>query len=76
MKRFEHLDVRDKDAESARTGKRLEAELARAAVAREEAESDARRLRDEVRGLERECEVVRERERRAEKRVGVVVVST
>ena len=49
VKRFEHLDVRDRDAESADRRKKLEAELSRAKLAREEAESDARRLKEEVR---------------------------
>ena len=47
VKRFEHLDVRDRDAESMERRKRHEAELRRAQIAREEAESDVRRLRED-----------------------------
>lgn len=74
VKRFEHLDVRDRDAESVERRKRHEAELRRAQIAREEAESDARRLREEVRRLRRECEDERERERKVGRRLEVVMV--
>jgi hypothetical protein len=72
VKRFEHLDVRDRDAESAERRKRHEAELRRAVCAREEAESDVRRLREEVRKLKRESDEGRERERKVGRRLEVV----
>ena len=74
VKRFEHLDVRDRDAESTERRKRHEAELRRAQIAREEAESDAKRLREDVRRLEKENEAGREREWKIAKRMDVVVV--
>jgi len=75
VKRFEHLDVRDRDAESQEKIKRREAELRRALCAREEAETDAKRLRAEVRRLEKEADEGRERERKVARRVEVVMVS-
>lgn len=74
VKRFEHLDVRDRDAESMERRKRHEAELRRAQIAREEAESDVRRLREEVRRLEKEADAGRERERKIGKRLEAVMV--
>jgi hypothetical protein len=74
VKRFEHLDVRDRDAESVERKKRHEAELRRAQIAREEAESDVKRLRQENRRLERENDEGRDRERRVGKRLEVVMV--
>jgi hypothetical protein len=74
VKRFEHLDVRDRDAESNERRKKHEAELRRAQIAREEAESDVKRLREEVRRLKREGDEGRERERRVGKRLEVVMV--
>ncbi|KAK5689271.1 hypothetical protein LTR17_026383 [Elasticomyces elasticus] len=65
VKRFEHLDVRDKDVESAERRRKHEAELRRAQIAREEAESDVRRLREELRQMKKESEESRERERKA-----------
>jgi hypothetical protein len=76
VKRFEHLDVRDRDAESVERKRRHEAELRRAQIAREEAESDVRRLREEVRRLKKEGDDSRDRERRVAKRLEVVMVST
>jgi hypothetical protein len=76
VKRFEHLDVRDRDAESAEKRKKLEAELRRAQIAREEAEGDARKLREEVRRQKKEIEEGRERERKVGKRLEVVMVSS
>ncbi|USW49222.1 hypothetical protein Slin15195_G025410 [Septoria linicola] len=73
VKRFEHLDVRDRDAESAERRKRHEAELRRAQVAREEAEMDVKRLREEVRRLKKEGDEGRDRERRVTKRLDVVM---
>ena len=75
VKRFEHLDVRDKDAESAERRKRHDAELRRAQIAREEAESDVRRLREEMRQLKEESNEGRERERKVARRLDVVMVS-
>lgn len=75
MKRFEHLDVRDRDAESAERIKRREAELRRALMAREEAETDAKRLRAEIRKLERLADEGAERERIVGRRVEVLMVS-
>ena len=74
VKRFEHLDVRDRDAESAEGRKRHEAELRRAQIAREEAESDVNRWRDEVRRLKKEGAESRERERQVSRRLEVVMV--
>lgn len=75
VKRFEHLDVRDRDAESADRRKRHEAELRRAQIGREEAESDVKRLREEVRRLKKEGDEGRDRERKVAKRLDVVMVS-
>lgn len=74
VKRFEHLDVRDKDAESAERKRRHEAELKRHVVAREEAESDVRRLREELRRMRKEGEEGRDRERRVGRRLEAVMV--
>ncbi len=74
VKRFEHLDVRDRDAESAERRKKHEAELRRAQIAREEAESDVKRLREELRRLKREGDEGRERERMVVRRLEVVQV--
>ncbi|KAH9826368.1 hypothetical protein Tdes44962_MAKER03500 [Teratosphaeria destructans] len=73
VKRFEHLDVKDRDAEYSERRKKHEAELRRAQVAREEAESDVKRLREEVRRLKREGEEARDRERKLARRVEVVM---
>ncbi|KAF2216263.1 hypothetical protein CERZMDRAFT_93559 [Cercospora zeae-maydis SCOH1-5] len=73
VKRFEHLDVRDREAEIAERRKRHEAELSRAQVAREEAESDVKRLREQVRRLKKEGEEGKDRERRVAKRLDVVM---
>lgn len=75
VKRFEHLDVRDRDAESNERRRKLEAELRRAQIAREEAEGDARRLREEGRRVKKELEESKERERKVGKRLDVVMVS-
>jgi hypothetical protein len=74
VKRFEHLDVRDRDAESTERRKRHEAELRRAQIAREEAESDVKRLREEVRRLKKEGDDGRDRERKVARRLEVVQV--
>lgn len=74
VKRFEHLDVRDRDAENNERRKRHELELRRAQIAREEAETDVKRLREEVRRLKKEGDDGRERERKVGKRLEVVVV--
>lgn len=75
VKRFEILDVRDRDAELADRSKRHEAELRRAQIAREEAESDVKRLREETRRLKKEGDEGRDRERKVGKRLEVVMVS-
>lgn len=75
VKRFEVLDVRDRDVESAERRKKHEAELRRAQIAREEAESDVRRLREEVRRLKEDNAEGRDRERKVGKRLEVVMVS-
>ncbi|KAF7197984.1 hypothetical protein HII31_00698 [Pseudocercospora fuligena] len=72
VKRFEHLDVRDRDAEWEGRKKRHEAELRRAQIAREEAENDVKRLREEVRRLKRDGDEGRDRERKLGKRLEVV----
>ncbi|RMY81674.1 hypothetical protein D0862_12282 [Hortaea werneckii] len=73
VKRFEHLDVRDKEAESKERMKRHEAELKRAMIAREEAESDVRRFREEVRRLRKERDEGGNRERRVARRLETVM---
>ncbi|KAF2769126.1 hypothetical protein EJ03DRAFT_327714 [Teratosphaeria nubilosa] len=73
VKRFEHLDVKDRDAEYSERRKKHEAELRRAQIAREEAESDVKRFREEVRRLKREGEEGRDRERKLARRVEVVM---
>ncbi|SMQ48014.1 unnamed protein product [Zymoseptoria tritici ST99CH_3D7] len=73
VKRFEILDVRDRDAELADRSKRHEAELRRAQIAREEAESDVKRLREETRRLKKEGDEGRDRERKVGKRLEVVM---
>ncbi|KAK3678736.1 hypothetical protein LTR78_001189 [Recurvomyces mirabilis] len=73
VKRFEHLDVRDKDVESSERRRKHEAELRRAQIAREEAESDVKRLREELRRVKRDSEEGRERERRVGRRLEVVM---
>ncbi|RMX95246.1 hypothetical protein D0866_16518, partial [Hortaea werneckii] len=73
VKRFEHLDVRDKEAESKEKMKRHEAELKRAMIAREEAESDVRRFREEVRRLRKERDEGGDRERRVARRLETVM---
>ncbi|OQO05906.1 hypothetical protein B0A48_10002 [Cryoendolithus antarcticus] len=55
VKRFETLDVRDKDGEVSalrKRAERAEMELQRAQVGREEAESEGRKLRQEVKELQ------------------------
>ena len=74
VKRFEHLDVRDRDAESVERRRKHEAELRRAQIAREEAESDVRRLREELRRWKKDGEEGRERERKVARRLEVVMV--
>lgn len=74
VKRFEHLDVRDRDAEIKERNKRHELELRRAQIAREEAESDVRRLREENRRQKRELDESHDRERKLGKRIEVVTV--
>lgn len=74
VKRFEHLDVRDRDAETADRRKRHEAELRRAQIAREEAESDVKRLREEVRRYKKERDDGLDRQRTLAKRIEVVSV--
>lgn len=76
VKRFEHLEVRDRDAESVERRRKHEAELRRAQIAREEAESDVARLRAEVRRLKREADEGIERERTAGRRLEVVMVGS
>lgn len=75
VKRFEHLDVRDKDAESVERRRRHEAELGRAQIAREEAESDVKRLRQEMRSMRKDAEDGRDRERKVVRRLETVMVS-
>lgn len=72
--RFEHLNVRDRDAESAERTKRHAAELRRAQIGREEAENDVARLREETRRLKKEADESRDRERILGKRLDVVAV--
>ena len=74
VKRFEHLEVRDRDAELAERRKKHEAELSRAQIAREEAEADVKRLREELRRLKKDGEEGRQREVQVAKRLEVVMV--
>jgi len=74
VKRFEYLDVRDRDAENVERRRKHEAELRRAQIAREEAESDVRKLREDLRRSRRDGEEGRERERKVAKRLEVVMV--
>ncbi|KAK4986568.1 hypothetical protein LTR66_007833 [Elasticomyces elasticus] len=63
--RFDHLDIKDRDEEK----RRDEAALRRAVIGREEAESDARRLREEVREMKRDMEEGQEREAKVARRL-------
>lgn len=72
--RFDHLHVKDKDEESVERRRKHDAELRRAQIGREEAESDVRRLREELRRLKRDNEEGRDRERRVGKRLEAVMV--
>lgn len=72
--RFDHLHVKDRDEESVERRRKHEAELRRAQIGREEAESDARRFKEEVRRLKRDSEEGRERERKVGKRLEAVMV--
>lgn len=74
VKRFEVLDVRDKDAEAGERRRKHEAELGRAVMAREEAESDVRKLREEMRRMRKEGEEGRDRERRVSRRLEMLMV--
>lgn len=76
VKRFEHLDVRDREAEIAERSKKHELELRRAQIAREEAESDVKRMREEIRRLKREGDEGRDRERKVIKRLEALTVCT
>lgn len=75
VKRFEHLDVRDRDAESAAKMERREADLRRALIGREEAETDAKVARANIRKMEKLADEGAERERIVGKRVEVLIVS-
>lgn len=69
--RFNALDIKD----HAELRKKEQAALRRAQMGREEAEAEAKRWREECRGLKREGEEGRERERRVVRRLDVVMVS-
>lgn len=75
VKRFEHLDVRDRDAESQERRRRHEEALSRAEVAREEAESELAKCREVLRAQKKEYEDCKARERKADRRIDMLVVS-
>lgn len=70
VKRFEHLDVRDRDAEN----KRKDEALARAKIACEEAETEAKQYKEDLRVQKKDYEESRVRERTACKRIDALMV--
>ena len=75
VKRFEHLDVRDREAESLERKRKQEEALSRANIAREEAESEAWRCKEELRAQKKEYEDCESRERKACRRIEILMVS-
>ncbi|QIW96572.1 hypothetical protein AMS68_002090 [Peltaster fructicola] len=73
VKRFEYLDVRDRDAESQERKRKYDEAIDRAKIAREEAEDEAKRCREELRSQRKEYEDCKDRERRACKRIDVLM---
>lgn len=75
VKRFEHLDVRDRDAEVEKLRRKHEMELRRAQLGREEAESESRKWRGESARLAEELKESRTREGKVSNRLDKVMVS-
>lgn len=74
VKRFEHLDVRDRDAESEARRKKQEMELRRAQLGREEAESELKKWREECRRIAEDLKESRHRESKVSNRLEKVMV--
>jgi hypothetical protein len=74
VKRFEHLDVRDRDAESEARRKKQEMELRRAQLGREEAESELKKWREECRRIAEDLKESRHRESKVANRLEKVMV--
>lgn len=75
VKRFEHLDVRDRDAESEARRKKQEMELRRAQLGREEAESELKKWREECRRIAEDLKESRHRESKVANRLEKIMVS-
>ena len=75
VKRFEHLDVRDRDAEVEKLRRKHEMELRRAQLGREEAESESRKWRGESARLADELKECKGRESRVCARLDKIMVS-
>jgi len=75
VKRFEHLDVRDRDAEVEKLRRKHEMELRRAQLGREEAESESKKWRGESSRLAEELKESRGRENKVSMRLEKVMVS-
>lgn len=75
VKRFEHLDVRDRDAESESRRKKQEMELRRAQLGREEAESELSKWKEECRRIAEDLKESRHRENKVSNRLEKVMVS-
>lgn len=75
VKRFEHLDVRDRDAEVEKLRRKHEMELRRAQLGREEAESESRKWRSESARLADELKESRRRESKVSNRLDKIMVS-
>ncbi|GAB7334938.1 hypothetical protein MBLNU13_g06814t1 [Cladosporium sp. NU13] len=73
VKRFEHLDVRDRDAESEARRKKQEMELRRAQLGREEAESELKKWREECRRIAEDLKESRHRESKVANRLEKVM---
>jgi hypothetical protein len=74
VKRFEHLDVRDRDAEGEARRKKHEMELRRAQLGREEAESELKKWREECRRIAEDLKESRHRESKVSNRLEKVMV--
>ncbi len=69
--RFNSLDIKD----HAELRKKDEAALKRAQMGREEAEAECQRMRQELRAVEAEREVEKDREKRVAKKLDIVMVN-
>ena len=74
VKRFEHLDVRDRDAEGEARRKKHEMELRRAQLGREEAESELKKWREECRRIAEDLKESKHRESKVSNRLEKVMV--